>query len=238
MQLSVAGIPVSVQRKRIRNLHLYVKPPRGDVLVTAPYYTSDAVIRKFVESKADWIVRNVAKFQNSPFTLDPQFVDGEILPLWGEPCILRAVEGTRSAVTFYHPEDDTSATDGKPVLVMTVQPDADLEKRRKTIVEFYRKELIERTEVLLPQWETYTGLKCSSWTTRNMKTRWGTCNTATDKITLNVQLAQHPVECLEYVILHELCHTVVPNHGPDFKALETQYMPEWRQVRKLLNEQK
>lgn len=37
MQFSVAGIPVSVQRKRIRNLHLYVKPPRGDVLVTAPY---------------------------------------------------------------------------------------------------------------------------------------------------------------------------------------------------------
>lgn len=238
MQLSVAGIPVSVQRKRIRNLHLYVKPPRGDVMVTAPYYTSDAVIRSFVNSKADWIVRNVAKFQNSPFTLDPQYVDGDLLPLWGEERVLSVVEGTRNTVTVYHPDSNDQASEQKPVLVMTVRSDSDQEQRRKNMVEFYRKELKERTEILLPQWEAYTGLKCSTWTTRNMKTRWGTCNTATNKITLNVQLAQHPVVCLEYVILHELCHTVVPNHGPDFKALETKYMPDWREVRKLLNEQK
>ena len=68
-----------------------------------------------------------------------------------------------------------------------------------------------------------------------MKSRWGTCDTRTNKITLNVRLAEHPVECLEYVILHELCHTVVPNHGPEFKALETKFMPDWKQVRDLLN---
>lgn len=226
MQLSVAGIPVSVQRKRIRNLHLYVKPPRGDVLVTAPYYASDASIRNFVSSKADWIVRNVARFQNSPFTLDPEYADGEVLPLWGEACTLRVIEGDKNKVSFYEPDS---------TLVMTVRPGTDREKRAKIMVEFYRRELIERTEILLPQWEQYTGLKCSSWTTRYMKSRWGTCNTATNKITLNVQLAQHPVECLEYVILHELCHTVVPNHGADFKALETRFMPEWREVRRILN---
>lgn len=226
MQYSVAGIPVSVQRKRIRNLHLYVKPPRGDVLVTAPYSTSDATIRKFLDSKADWIVRNVAKFQNSPFTLDPQYLDGEIFPVWGDPYTLRVVEGSKTRVELRMDE---------AVLVLTVKPGTDFEQRKKAMVEFYRKELIERTEILLPQWEQYTGLKCSSWTTRNMTSRWGTCNTATNKITLNVQLARHPVECLEYVILHELCHTVVPNHGPDFKALETKYMPEWRQVRNTLN---
>ncbi|MGN0445549.1 MAG: M48 family metallopeptidase, partial [Acutalibacteraceae bacterium] len=63
----------------------------------------------------------------------------------------------------------------------------------------------------------------------------GSCNTQTKKITLNVQLARHPEECLSYVILHELCHTVVPNHGPAFKALESKYMPDWPRVRRELN---
>ena len=69
-----------------------------------------------------------------------------------------------------------------------------------------------------------------------MKTRWGTCNTKTKKIWLNVRLAEHPAECLEYVILHELAHTRVPNHGADFKAILTEYMPDWRTVKRRLKD--
>ena len=102
--------------------------------------------------------------------------------------------------------------------------------------EWYRKELSERVNYLLPKWETYTGLKCSSWQSKVMKTRWGTCNTKTKKIWLNVRLAEHPAECLEYVILHELAHTRVPNHGADFKAILTEYMPDWRTVKRRLKD--
>jgi predicted metal-dependent hydrolase len=68
-----------------------------------------------------------------------------------------------------------------------------------------------------------------------MKTRWGTCNTRTRKIWLNLQLAKKPVECLEYVILHELAHLKVPNHGKDFIAIMDQYMPDWREIKARLN---
>ena len=68
-----------------------------------------------------------------------------------------------------------------------------------------------------------------------MTSRWGSCNTRTNHINLNTRLAEHPERCLEYVILHELCHTVVPNHGPAFKALEDRFMPDWRAVRRELN---
>lgn len=71
-----------------------------------------------------------------------------------------------------------------------------------------------------------------------MITKWGTCNTSTRKIWLNLQLAKKPIECLEYVILHELAHLKVKNHGPDFVAILDLHMPYWRECKKMLNDSK
>lgn len=71
-----------------------------------------------------------------------------------------------------------------------------------------------------------------------MTTRWGTCNTNTRKIWLNLQLAKKPIECLEYVILHELVHLKVRNHGQEFIEILDKYMPTWRDIRKELNDSK
>ena len=98
--------------------------------------------------------------------------------------------------------------------------------------------LKEKIELYLPKWEQISGLYCDSWQTKYMTTRWGTCNTATKKIWFNLQLAKKPVECLEYVMLHELAHLKVRNHGKDFVAILDKYMPYWRETRKLLNELK
>ena len=68
-----------------------------------------------------------------------------------------------------------------------------------------------------------------------MITRWGTCNTNTRKIWLNLQLAKKPVECLEYGMLHELAHLKVKNHGADFVAILDQYLPYCRELTKQLN---
>ena len=70
-----------------------------------------------------------------------------------------------------------------------------------------------------------------------MTTRWGTCNTNTKKLWFNLQLAKKPVECIEYIILHELAHLKVKNHGEDFVAIMDSFMPYWRETKKKLNEQ-
>ena len=89
----------------------------------------------------------------------------------------------------------------------------------------------------MPKWEKKTGLYCDSWQTKYMTTRWGTCNTKTKKLWFNLQLAKKPVECIEYIILHELAHLKVRNHGSDFVAILDSYMPCWRETKKKLNEQ-
>lgn len=69
---------------------------------------------------------------------------------------------------------------------------------------------------------------------RMMKTRWGVCAIDKRTITLNMRLAVKPREALEYVVLHEYAHFVVPNHGAEFHALMARMMPDYKARRKLL----
>lgn len=101
--------------------------------------------------------------------------------------------------------------------------------------EARRRALKRRIETRLPVIEEATGLYCNGWTVRDMHTRWGSCNTTTHHINLSLMLATRSDAELDYVILHELVHTVVPDHGPRFYAMMDRYMPGWKKIRKALN---
>ena len=70
-----------------------------------------------------------------------------------------------------------------------------------------------------------------------MLTRWGTCNSKAKRIWINLQMVEKALDCLEYIILHELVHLKVHNHGRDFTALMDRYMSDWKERKKLLNDQ-
>ena len=118
-----------------------------------------------------------------------------------------------------------------------IDPEDDTSQRESLLNDFYREALSNQIAARLPLWEARTGLHPSAWQIKNMKTRWGTCNTATRKIWLNLQLAKQPPVCLDYVIAHELTHLRYPGHGQDFQAFLTRAMPNWPEVRKTLNNQ-
>ena len=99
-----------------------------------------------------------------------------------------------------------------------------------------RAALYEKVKPLLEKWESITQLKASSFQIKKMKTRWGTCNTRTKKIWLNFELVTKQTECIEYVIMHELAHLSVPNHGKDFIYIMQKYMPSWQALRDALND--
>lgn len=223
---------ITIVRKKIKNMHMYIRPPKGEVLITAPLLLPYGEIERFVFQKRDWITENVEKMKNTEVTPDPVYKDKDVIMVWGEFYELSVFQGTRYSLVL---TEDISR-DGRKIARLCVRAGCTDGQRIHFMNEWYRKELSERVNYLLPKWETYTGLKCSSWQSKVMKTRWGTCNTKTKKIWLNVRLAEHPVECLEYVILHELAHTRVPNHGADFKAILTEYMPDWRTVKRRLKD--
>lgn len=224
MKLVIDGIPVTVFRKRIKNMHLYVKAPDGLVEVTAPMRMDREIIINFVHSKIDWVREKQEEFISRPRPGKRQYQSGESLYLWGKRYELQVSAGTRYDLVL----KGNSA-------YFTVRAGSTVEQRDNYIREWYRKILKERIDTRLPIIEAETGLHCSGWQTKSMTTRWGTCNTGTKKIWLNLWLVKKPPVCLDYVILHELVHTIVRNHGADFAAMMNRFLPEWREIRAMLN---
>lgn len=97
----------------------------------------------------------------------------------------------------------------------------------RAVVEAFTPALVER-------WAPAIGVRPGALAFRNMVSRWGSCNVKTGRICINVQLAAFPPECLEYVVVHELCHLIEPNHGPRFKALLDAHLPRWREAEAIL----
>lgn len=85
------------------------------------------------------------------------------------------------------------------------------------------------------KWEKIMGVHATGWTLRDMKTRWGSCTVSTGRIRLNTRLIFYPEECLEYVIVHELCHLIEPSHNQQFKSCMTKFMPDWKERKRKLN---
>lgn len=224
--LIISGIPVEVCKKNIKNMHLYVKPPNGTVMVSAPLSMSDEAIERFIRTKISWIKKQVAKFDDQPRQSEREYISGETLYVWGKQYFIQTEYGNRNLLIL---SGDKA--------VLTIRKESTAEQRESFVREWYRVLLKAEITCVLPKWEKITGLKPSSWQTKYMTTRWGTCNTKTGKIWLNLQLAKKTPECLEYVILHELIHLVEKSHNDRFIALMDKYMPMWREVKATLNGQ-
>ena len=95
--------------------------------------------------------------------------------------------------------------------------------------------LLEVVKRLLPILEARMGVRAQKLRFREMKSRWGSCNTKTGCVTLNTNLAKYPEECIECVLVHELCHFHCPDHSARFHSLMTLFLPSWREREKRMN---
>lgn len=107
-------------------------------------------------------------------------------------------------------------------------PRAHAERASKEEQQTWREVVEAAAPVLVERWEKILGVQAQKLVYRNMKSRWGSCQPETGRICINTRLALYPPECLEYVIVHELCHLRHPNHGKGFYALLEAALPEWR----------
>jgi len=228
MQFKMSGISIEVQKKAIKNLHLYVKPPHGNVVISAPLTMNDKAIEMFARTNLSWIKKQISKYEEQPRSAKRQYVSGECLYIWGKQYFLTFVEN-RSKNSF--------EIQGNKV-ILSMRAESTVKQRESFVREQYRAMLQAEIKRLLPKWEELTDLHCDSWQTKYMVTKWGACNTDKKKLWFNLQLAQKPIECLDYVILHELIHLRERTHNATFCAYMDFYMPNWRELRKTLNDSK
>lgn len=225
--MKINGLKIKVIRKKIKNVHLYVKPPFGNIVVTCPINYPDESIKLFILTKLPWIRRQVESFKNQPRQSKREFVSGETVYLLGKKYFLQ--------VNYDNKKYSINIIGHK---INFIVRNGSTSKQREVIFNnWYRKILKEQLDILIPKIEEKTGLKCSKYTITNMQTKWGSCNIKTQRINLNLQLAKVPILGIEYVVLHELAHTIEKTHNHKFKSILDKFMPTWREIKKLLNSQ-
>ena len=224
--ITVSGIRVEVVRKDIKNLHLGVYPPHGRVRIAAPRVVSNEAVRLAVIDKLGWIKRQKARFVEQPRQSQREMVNGESHYFLGKRYRLRVHEQDAPARV---------AVRGIASLDLFVRPGTSVEQREAVLLRWYREQLKALIRPLLEKWQPILGVQVADWGIKKMKTKWGSCNPASRRVWFNLELAKKPVQCLDYIVVHELLHLLERQHSERFSALMDAHVPTWRQIREILN---
>lgn len=224
--LQLGSVEALVVRKPIKNLHLSVLPPNGWVRVTAPQEMKDDAVRTLIALRLPWIKKQQAKFTGQERQTKRDYVTGESHYFFGKRYRLEVIYV--DAV----PEVELK---GKSKIILQVRPKSSVGRRHEAMMDWYRKELHVVVGDLVEKWQKKMGVQVNFWSIKQMKTRWGTCNSKRARVLINLELAKKPTACVEYVVVHELLHLVEKRHSDKFVSLMTKYIPKWKGIKEDLN---
>ncbi|EFH86396.1 protein of unknown function DUF45 [Ktedonobacter racemifer DSM 44963] len=225
-QITINDLVVDVVRKNIKNLHLGVYPPSGRVRVAAPLRVNDEAVRLFTISRLAWIKRQQTKFKEQERQSAREFVSGESHYYQGHRYLLNVI---------YRDAPPAIDVRNKKFIDLYVRPGSDTAQRERVLTTWYRQQLKEEIAPLVEKWEGIIGVETAEWGVKQMKTKWGTCNIQAQRIWFNLELAKKSVQCLEYIIVHELVHLLERHHNERFIAYMDSFMPLWQHYREELN---
>ncbi|MCG6537347.1 MAG: M48 family metallopeptidase, partial [Syntrophales bacterium LBB04] len=173
-----------------------------------------------------WIKRQQAKFDAQPRQSRREMVNGESHYFLGRRYRLHVIE---------HIGTGKVALRNKAAMDLFVRPGSDAEQREKVLQRWNREQLKALVPPLLEKWQQTVGVELADWGVKKMKTKWGGCNIKDRRIWLNLELAKKPVQCLEYIVVHELVHLLERHHNDRFIAYMDKFMPQWSILRDTLN---
>lgn len=220
------SIPYELTRKKIKNMNIRISPA-GEVRMSVPLWVSESAAEAFLKEKSDWVAAHLAEWKAAQIP-PAQFQTGEVLRILGRDVPLTVREGSPAGVRF----------EGNGA-VLTAPKSSTPELRRRIAEKWlgtealvYYQSVLERLFPLVAPF----GCHKPQLAVRKMRTRWGSCIPVKGKVTLSLNLFFAPAECVDYVMLHELCHLKHPNHGQGFYRMLASLLPDWKERKRILNQ--
>jgi predicted metal-dependent hydrolase len=213
------------EQRSSRSVAIHVEPD-GRVLVDAPVSAAEKDIRWAVTQRVVWIHRRQMEIdERLKYITLREYVSGETAFYMGRRYRLK-VSGSRSSQQVRLRGGYIEVSAGS----------RDRSAVRRVLMRWYRARaqivLFERLDAVASRLPWLSVAPPVSL--RAMKVQWGSCSPA-GKLLLNPDLIRAPGECIDYVLLHELCHLKEHNHGPRFHRLLDRHMPEWRRIKMRLD---
>lgn len=195
--------------------------------VFAPSRAPAEWIESAVKGRGEWIVRTLEKVAACEvLSLPERFLPGDTIWFLGRKFRLAVVEGKSSAAEILF-----------DALVLTVSDPGDERAIGRGVTRWYRDRAAEQFERAIQKCllsAAHFGVTKPALTIRNMRSRWGSCS-SNGRVRLNLKLVMVPEACIDYVVMHELCHLVHHNHSKRYYALLTQCMPDWKERKRVLD---
>lgn len=193
--------------------------PDSSILAVAPEKATIEEIKKRILKRSRWILKQQRYFEQFlPRTPKREYVSGETHYYLGRGYVLRVQPGNQNEVKLKGGQ-----------LVVTCKNGTSPKTAKNLLASWYythAERRFERTlEEAMPLFKSYNIPK-PDLEIKRMSKRWGSCNT-TDKITINPEIIKAPSKCIEYLIIHEMCHFIEPNHNKRFFKLLSEIMPNW-----------
>ena len=218
------GLRVEVLRSQRKTSVLHIV---GDELqIRVPNRVRDRRIVEILEIKERWIRNKVIQLKNQPISQKREFISGESFLLFGRNLNLKVLEGGKVG---------TQLIDDYLVTTVRTSEIGDLRKSRiKTYLEkWYIKEAYKKLEDKVIRYSEIIRVSPKGIKVRNYKTRWGSCDNK-GRLTFNFHLIKAPHEIVDYVVIHELCHMIQPNHSKFFWNEVARFDPSFKNHKKWL----
>lgn len=218
--------------KNVKNINVRIKYD-GSINVSAPKHMDPIRVDKLLISKGEYILEHIKKLREKREKLEfeheeKKYITGESFKYLGNDLYLKVIPSSR---------DEIYSDDKYIYLKIT---DKDNFNRKKSIVDKWFKEQTisiynEIGKSIHKEFIKY-GVEFPKIRIRKMKTRWGSCRYKLGIITMNSILIEAPLCCIEFVMMHEFCHFIYPNHSSEFYKLLETMMPNWKERKKILEE--
>lgn len=202
--------------------------PDKTVSVRVPLRTPVKEISSFVMQRADWVLKTLKKLNTRPAPVTQGYSRGSEFMYRGEIFSLELTKGLCRSIQLH---------DG--LLILTTPEILPENIVRKMIDNWYRKQaliIFKERSTECHRMMSEERIPLPPITIRTMKTRWGSYSYHTKRISLNQNLIKAPQSCLDYVIIHELCHIKVRHHGTDFWKMVSRYVPDYLDIRRQLKQ--
>ena len=221
--LEIKGInfSVEIEKKKIKNIYLRVK---GNVVyATCPMLMPEYKVYQFIESKRDWIYK-VYQYTLIKNEYSLLYRGGNTFFVFNEPYKLIKNEGRKNITIlgnhiYFTYKDDSEES----IKALYKYMDKYLLEKAQIYYEKYKPMLLDYGYTLDPEIHA-----------RCMTSKWGCCFTRNNKINISSYLIHYPIECLEYIMIHEMTHFIVPNHSKRFYEIIQSRMPNYKQAEKKL----
>ncbi len=202
--------------------------PDATVIIRVPFTIDAYTLEEKIQKRLPWIHKKIHAFKNCT-QVKPvrEYIEGAKHPYLGRDYTVKILTGTKNTLVL-----------SQDFFYVTCKTTPTQDNVHKILTQWYFEQARTNFTASLDNcWHSFAaqGHQKPFLTIRKMKTRWGSLS-GKGRMTLNLELIKTPQECIDYVVMHELCHLVHRNHSADFYTLLTTVLPHWKDTKKRLKQ--